>query len=215
VPEVLWNVLAGIGGGGAVAAGLSRWLGGIWAERILTREKAQLDRDLLRVETELQSVRDRASWLHAREDALAADFSKAFEGFMVPTLSALHSICWLTWAATEAPAEITPARLEAYDREMHERLPLVSSRLALLAAHDASAYGRLRGHARAIYAMDAEVAKTARVLVDPGADATRREQATAQLRGLLGACQKLEEQIPDDVADLLQQIRDARSARPR
>jgi hypothetical protein len=67
--EIVASVLVALGGGGAIIAGLSSWLGRVWAERLMRREtahyqreledfKAQLSRDS---ESHAQTVREKLS----------------------------------------------------------------------------------------------------------------------------------------------------------
>src|SRR5215510_5963381 len=138
--EIILAVLSGVGGTAVIVAGLSAWLGKVWAGRILAGEKARFSEDLAKLKAELEFQLERAKWPMTREDALAASFREALERFLEPMMSAGHSICWLTWLAERAPDELTAGRLAAYEAEMHKLLPRVSSSLTLLSAHDAPTY---------------------------------------------------------------------------
>jgi len=54
----VWNIVAAgvmsIGGGGAIVFGLSSWLGKVWANSFMEREKATHARDLEQLRSELQ-----------------------------------------------------------------------------------------------------------------------------------------------------------------
>ncbi len=58
--QVSFAVIGSVGGAAVIIAGLSNWLGKVWAERLMAKEKAQHDRELeslrseLRIKTEQQ-----------------------------------------------------------------------------------------------------------------------------------------------------------------
>jgi len=58
--QVAFAVIGSVGGAAVIIAGLSSWLGKVWAERLMAKEKAQHDRELeglrseLRIKTEQQ-----------------------------------------------------------------------------------------------------------------------------------------------------------------
>lgn len=55
----VWNValavIASLGGGGLIVAALSSWLGKVWANRLMERERAQYAADLERLKSSLES----------------------------------------------------------------------------------------------------------------------------------------------------------------
>ena len=57
VPAVIATaatILAGLGGGGAIVAGLSNWLGRVWAERMMGKERAKHDQELAKLRADLE-----------------------------------------------------------------------------------------------------------------------------------------------------------------
>lgn len=47
-------ILGSLGGGGAIVFGLSNWLGKVWAERLMTKERAYHERELEKLRSELE-----------------------------------------------------------------------------------------------------------------------------------------------------------------
>lgn len=56
--EVFFNVMATIGGVGAIVFGLSKFLGGIWRDRIRIREEANLSREQIQPQSYLKTQFD-------------------------------------------------------------------------------------------------------------------------------------------------------------
>ena len=211
--DLLLTILGGIGGGATIALGLSRWLGKVWAGRILAREKAQFSEDLARLKTDLELQLERAKWPMTREDTLAASFRNALEQFLVPTMSAAHSICWFTWLAVKAPQELTVERLAAYESELHKYLPLISSSLTLLSAHDAQTYHQLKNYAVEIYRLDDHTASAARDLLVARSSNRSEEKPLTELRSCHADSGRLELELPDFIAGLVQAASDRRASK--
>ena len=54
VIQVAAAILLSLGGGGIIVFGLSSWLGKVWAERILSSEKARFEREMAALQNELR-----------------------------------------------------------------------------------------------------------------------------------------------------------------
>jgi hypothetical protein len=46
IAEIAASIIVALGGGGAIVFGLSSWLGKVWADRLMQKEKAKHDQDL-------------------------------------------------------------------------------------------------------------------------------------------------------------------------
>ena len=46
IVEIAGSIIVALGGGGAIVVGLSSWLGKVWADRLMQKEKATHDREL-------------------------------------------------------------------------------------------------------------------------------------------------------------------------
>lgn len=83
-----WNIAAAIltalGGGGAIVVAFSSWLGKIWAERLMSKEKAKLEQELAELRARLEKANEeslsklrndleiyRATYLKEHTDKLA------------------------------------------------------------------------------------------------------------------------------------------------
>ena len=49
VLKIALGVIAALGGGGAIVAGLSSWLGKVWANRLMAEEKIKYEKELERL----------------------------------------------------------------------------------------------------------------------------------------------------------------------
>lgn len=209
--DLLYDLLASFGGGAAVALALSGWLGKVWADRILANTTSQHQKELEGIKNELAIQLERAKWPMTREDARAAAFRDALEAFLLPSLSAAHSICWFTWFAVKAPAEFDKEKLLQYEGEMHGFLPRVSSALTLLSAHDAEAFELLKERAHTLYDLDQKTAIAARsffIARDEGKDTS---DSLSNLSKYLAESGELEWAIPNQVAGFVQRIEERRS----
>ena len=54
VLKIALGVIAALGGGGAIVAGLSSWLGKVWADRLMVEEKAKYEKELERLTKQLE-----------------------------------------------------------------------------------------------------------------------------------------------------------------
>ena len=50
----IFGILGSVGGGGAIVAGLSSWLGKVWADRLMVKETAKFREDLERLTKQLE-----------------------------------------------------------------------------------------------------------------------------------------------------------------
>ena len=50
----IFGILGSVGGGGAIVAGLSSWLGKVWANRLMAEEKAKYEKELERLTKQLE-----------------------------------------------------------------------------------------------------------------------------------------------------------------
>lgn len=228
LPELLKSILPLFGGASVVIVGISAWLGKVWAGRIQAMEAAKHSRDLEqlkadliakhsedleRTKAELQIHIEQAKWPMQREDALAANFRDALQSFLLPTMSAIHSVCWLTWLAENASDEFTAERLRLYEEELHGYLPQITSSLTLLSAHDAPTYRKLKKCARMIYELDGDTARAARKHLLAQSSGTSDDAAKAELSSCFKRAGALEVKIPDYVAGIVQDANSRRGER--
>ena len=54
VLKIVSGVIAALGGGGFIVAGLSSWLGKVWANRLMAEEKAKYEKELERLAKQLE-----------------------------------------------------------------------------------------------------------------------------------------------------------------
>lgn len=79
VLKIVSGVIAALGGGGFIVAGLSSWLGKVWANRLMAEEKAKYEKELERLAKQLErknyvsKVRFDAEFAIYRELSFAAD----------------------------------------------------------------------------------------------------------------------------------------------
>lgn len=73
--EIAGAVVLSLGGGGAVVALLSSWLGKLWAERLMARETAAHARDLEELRSTLSATQDAASHLFRQKIELYKEVS--------------------------------------------------------------------------------------------------------------------------------------------
>lgn len=80
VVTISTSILAGLGGGALIIWGLSSWLGKVWANRILEKDKLRYNRELEVVKTELgrasQEYLIKFSSLHVERDHIIRDLYK-------------------------------------------------------------------------------------------------------------------------------------------
>jgi hypothetical protein len=71
--EIVVSVLVSLGGGGAIVLGLSNWLGKIWAERLMEKEKARYQKELENFKAQLNRENDRTGQTLREKLALYKD----------------------------------------------------------------------------------------------------------------------------------------------
>jgi hypothetical protein len=71
--EIVASVLVSLGGGGAIVLGLSNWLGKIWAERLMEKEKARYQKELENFKAQLNRENDRTGQTLREKLALYKD----------------------------------------------------------------------------------------------------------------------------------------------
>ena len=54
VLKIVFGMIAALGGGGFIVAGLSSWLGKVWANRLMAEEKAKYEKELKRLSKQLE-----------------------------------------------------------------------------------------------------------------------------------------------------------------
>ena len=59
--EIVLAVLASLGGGGAIVFGMSNWLGKVWADRLMQKERAKYERQLEDLKAGLSRENDRTT----------------------------------------------------------------------------------------------------------------------------------------------------------
>ncbi len=122
-------VLASVGGGGAIVLGLSGWLGKVWAERLMERERQDYRKELERLRADLDREnataleRVRAEWEVLKTKALGAHAEKIahyqmFIDILAPMAADVASAALgVTFSPEQVNAKIETfekARLRAY-----------------------------------------------------------------------------------------------------
>lgn len=59
--QIAQAVLVALGGGGALVFALSSWLGKVWANRLMAKETAKYEDEMVRLKAQLQAELDRSS----------------------------------------------------------------------------------------------------------------------------------------------------------
>lgn len=72
--DIITGIIAGVGGGGVIVLGLSKWIGEMWADRFIQNKKAEIDLELESYRVKLQ----RATFLFEKEFEAVRDFSSIF-----------------------------------------------------------------------------------------------------------------------------------------
>jgi hypothetical protein len=140
-----------------------------------------------------------------REDALSGEFREALENVVLPLMSAIHSICWLTWLVAEFPNKVSIDNLNKYDKEAHALLPKVSGYLALVAAYDEQVFIQLKTHVRKLYELDSNVGTFTHKLLS-AIDLNDESEIKKNIQRLTqyhDQAVRLEDEIPSSVADLI------------
>jgi hypothetical protein len=96
-------------------------------------------------------------WRRENEVTLRASVTDAVRQLTIVMAGALHSMCWLGWAARFTPEQFTVARVRSYDAEMHRILPQIAGSLAAIVMIDSRAYAALKAIVDELYALDARL----------------------------------------------------------
>lgn len=78
VLKIVAGVIAALGGGGAIVAGLSSWLGKVWADRLMVKETAKFREDLERLTKQLERKNYVSKVRFDAEFAMYQELSKVF-----------------------------------------------------------------------------------------------------------------------------------------
>jgi hypothetical protein len=136
-------------------------------------------------------------WPRAREDAIAVDLRRAIQEYATLMASAVHSMCWLTWAATCGHEFIDSDRLMGYNQEQHGILPKISGSLSVIAALDKDAYEKLAPIAEELYGLDAKVGELTITFKADG------EKAIQKLAKLHSQVAPFEREVPRRIAGIV------------
>jgi hypothetical protein len=131
------------------------------------------------------------------EDAKVKRLDDTFSQLTVKLASALHSMCWITWIAYEAPARVTQEQVTAYDNEMHTILPEILGSWSQIASLSMEAHSLAEPAVRSVFRLDAEIGKVCLDIVDQQAKAA---QALADLHPV---CVEKEQALPLLMADIV------------
>ena len=74
----IFGILGSVGGGGAIVAGLSSWLGKVWADRLMAKETAKFREDLERLTKQLERKNYVSKVRFDAEFAMYQELSKVF-----------------------------------------------------------------------------------------------------------------------------------------
>lgn len=100
--EVAVSVLASVGSGGAIVLGLSSWLGKVWAERLMEKEKAHYQKELEDFKAQLSREGERTAQTLREKLSLYKE--------------AIHPVVDLVLRYQVDPASVTPALLTEFER---------------------------------------------------------------------------------------------------
>ena len=78
VLKIVAGVIAALGGGGAIVAGLSSWIGKVWADRLMVEEKAKYEKELERMTKQLERKNYVSKVRFDAEFAMYQELSKVF-----------------------------------------------------------------------------------------------------------------------------------------
>ena len=78
VLKIVSGVIAVLGGGGFIVAGLSSWLGKVWANRLMAEEKAKYEKELERLAKQLERKNYVSKVRFDAEFAIYQELSKVF-----------------------------------------------------------------------------------------------------------------------------------------
>jgi hypothetical protein len=132
----------------------------------------------------------RATDINALRKETATVFSEIF--------AIQHAMNWVTWFARHSPSEIDVELVKRYDAEVHAAYPRLLGALATVAALNLLVHTELRRIFKRVYALEEKIAIALRR--PNGEDGI----AYHQLAMHLGATQDLEEDLPLELARVMQ-----------
>jgi len=94
---------------------------------------------------------------YTRLETLEKELGTAVQQFSINVSSALHSMCWLTWAAKMGADYVSQERIDKYDDELHATLPKIMGYLSTIAALDVSLFVGLQEQSSKIIGLDARI----------------------------------------------------------
>jgi len=86
--EIVASVLVSLGGGGAIVLGLSNWLGKIWADRLMEKEKVRYQKELENFKAQLNRENDRTGQTLREKLALYKEAIPPLVDFIMPLFNA-------------------------------------------------------------------------------------------------------------------------------
>lgn len=128
---------------------LNRWLERYRADRSKELQSIKSTQDL-----QLQIIKNQLD----RENQLDTNIRLSLAEVVRQIASGVHSICWLCWAAKFSPHEVTKARLDAYDAEIHKTFADLVGARAILASLSPETHARLEPIINELYATDVKLA---------------------------------------------------------
>jgi hypothetical protein len=108
--SVALAVLASIGGGGILTVGLSSWIGKVWADRILEREKASLQKQFAEAKLELDKSLHRHNVAVTRIDTQRVEAIRDLYGALI----AWNEVVWLILAPNNFETRNYPDAINHY-----------------------------------------------------------------------------------------------------
>jgi hypothetical protein len=125
-----WSLVAGAGGASVFVAGLSAWLGKVWASRILEEHKKLLTSEIEREKFEYSKIIEEERFKYSIEqDKLNQEYSKRLEevkAFSIKYSEAQFNIYGVLW---EALCDLQNAVNDVWDKPTKEKVSVFSSQL--------------------------------------------------------------------------------------
>lgn len=146
----------------------------------------------------LQFRLEQRKWLRNREDLAHKEFRLAIAELTKTMSSAMHSMTWLTWTASQDMGVINKEIISSYDAEMHKLFPDLWGILAVIAALDKDTHYHLEPLVERITKIDAQIAKATLLFKD--SDSSECKKALAEC---FADANMLYENLPQVIADSL------------
>ena len=139
-------------------------------------------------------------WRRSRDDLIATDLRNGLQQLTLKLASSVHSMCWLTWLASQGPDKLTQTRIDAYDKEMHELLPQIMGLHAVVASIRPDTYANLKDFIERIYDVDLAIGNASLLFSAGSLDSAHP----------LAACYKdatlLDEELPAVVRSIISDV---------